>query len=130
SRHSHESSLRSHTTAEAAAVVATVAEWQATFLGALGRRLVFAADEYYLLAGVPFPDAGAYEGFPQHENGVGMARTLELELLGERSVPTGVKSGFFSWVDGAPAEGYRAPRSTGLPSEPSPDRRHIDGEVP
>jgi len=24
--------------------------------------------------------------------------------------PTGVAPGFFSWVDGAPAEGYRAPR--------------------
>ena len=39
-----------------------------------------------------------------------MARTLELELLGERSGATGVRSGFFAWVDGAPADGYRAPR--------------------
>ena len=48
----------------------------------LGRRLVFAADEYYLLAGRPFPAADAYEGFPMHEDGVGMARTFELEFAG------------------------------------------------
>jgi NifB/MoaA-like Fe-S oxidoreductase len=111
SRHSHEPSLRPHTGDEASAVVDTVEEWQATFRRALGRRVVFAADEYYLLAGRPFPPAESYEGFPQHENGVGMARTLELELLGERRTPTGVKSGFFASIEGAPADGYRAPRA-------------------
>src|SRR5438552_8631431 len=110
SRHSREHSLRPHTRDEAAAVVRAVEEWQSVFLRVLGRRLVFAADEYYLLAGRAFPEATAYEGFVQHENGVGMARTLELELLGERSGATGVRSGFFAWVDGAPADGYRAPR--------------------
>ncbi len=29
------------------------------------------------------------------------------------TTPTGVQSGFFAWVDGAPAEGYRAPRTAG-----------------
>jgi NifB/MoaA-like Fe-S oxidoreductase len=66
-----------------------------------------------LLAGRPFPDAAAYDGFPQHENGVGMARTFELELLGHKDSGTGVHAGFFAWVDGAPAEGYRAPRTNG-----------------
>ncbi len=42
----------------------------------------FAADEYYLLADRPFPDADAYEGFPMHEDGIGMARTFELEFTG------------------------------------------------
>src|SRR5438309_6929304 len=65
SRHSHEPSLRTHTRVEAGAVVDAVADWQAIFLGALGRRLVFAADEYYLLAGRSFPAADEYEGFPQ-----------------------------------------------------------------
>jgi len=110
SRYSKEGSLRVHTVDEARAVVDTVEEWQGVFLDVLGRRLVFAADEYYLLAGRPFPTADAYEGFPQHENGVGMARTFELELMGEKDTATGVHAGFFSWVDGAPAEGYRAPR--------------------
>jgi putative radical SAM enzyme (TIGR03279 family) len=122
SRHSRESSMRPHTCAEAAAVVDAVEEWQNIYLSALGRRLAFAADEYYLLAGRSFPDAVAYEGFPQHENGVGMARTFELELLGEKSTGTGVHSGFFSWVDGAPADGYRAPRVNGANGTATPDR--------
>jgi putative radical SAM enzyme (TIGR03279 family) len=115
SRYSKEGELRVHTVDEAAAVVDMVEEWQDIFLSTLGRRLVFAADEYYLLARRPFPSAEAYEGFPQHENGVGMARTFELELLGKKDTATGVHAGFFSWVDGAPAEGYRAPRT------PAPD---------
>jgi NifB/MoaA-like Fe-S oxidoreductase len=72
---------------------------------------VFAADEYYLLADRPFPPAETYEGFPMHEDGIGMARTFELEFSGAVTVPTGVQSGFFAAVDGAPAEGYRAPRN-------------------
>src|SRR5438270_9784377 len=115
SRYSREGSLRVHTADEAAVVVDAVEEWQGLFLSVLGRRLVFAADEYYLLAGRPFPSTEAYEDFPQHENGIGMARTFELELLGEKDTGTGVHAGFFSWVDGAPAEGYRAPRSANTP---------------
>jgi hypothetical protein len=73
--------------------------------------MVHAADEYYLMADRPFPDASSYEGFPMHEDGIGMARTFELEFTGRVEEPTGPQSGFFSWVDGAPAEGYRAPRN-------------------
>jgi hypothetical protein len=40
-----------------------------------------------------------------------MARTFELEMHGLVDSPTGVAPGFFAWVDGAPAEGYRAPRT-------------------
>ena len=113
SRWSREPNLRPHTAEGAAAVVDTVASWQATFLEVLGHRLVFAADEYYLLAGRPFPEPDTYEGFPMHEDGVGMARTFELELTGAVDQATGVRAGFFAWVDGAPAEGYRAPRTSG-----------------
>jgi NifB/MoaA-like Fe-S oxidoreductase len=80
-------------------------------LRVLGRRVAFLADEYYLLADRPFPDAEAYEGFPMHEDGVGMARTFELEIHGLVDEPTGIAPGFFAWVDGAPAEGYRALRT-------------------
>ena len=110
SRYNHEPAMRPHTRAEAEAVVDSVERWQETFLAVLGRRLVFAADEYYLLADRPFPPAAAYEGFPMHEDGVGMARTFELEFTGAASAPTAVPAGFFGWVDGAPAEGYRAQR--------------------
>ncbi len=118
SRFNHEPTMRPHTHAEAAAVVELVEDWQATFLALLGRRLVFAADEYYLLAGRAFPAADAYEGFPMHEDGVGMARAFELEFTGRVTEATGVASGFFAWVDGAGPEGYRGERlaaGTGAP---------------
>jgi putative radical SAM enzyme (TIGR03279 family) len=105
-----EPSLRAHTLEEACAVVDLVESWQATYLSLLGRRLAYCADEYYLLADRPFPDADAYEGFTMHEDGIGMARLFQMELAGEVDVATGPQSGFFAWVDGAPAEGYRATR--------------------
>lgn len=111
SRFNTEARMRPHTRDEAAAVVDIVESWQHTFAELLGHRLVFAADEYYILAERPFPSADDYEGFPMHEDGIGMARTFELELTGAVDSPTGTQSGFFAWVDGAPADGYRAPRT-------------------
>jgi putative radical SAM enzyme (TIGR03279 family) len=113
SRFSREPDLRRHTPAGAAEVVDTVESWQETFLSALGRRVVFAADEYYLLAGRPFPPARNYEAFAQHENGVGMAAAFSAAYRGESEAARAKHSGFFAWVDGAPAEGYRAPRAPG-----------------
>ncbi len=110
SDHSDEADMRPHTMAEAKAVIATVTSWQERFLRILGHRLVFAADEYYLLASEPFPEPEGYEGFPMHEDGIGMARTFELEFSGLTDTATGPQAGFFASVDGAPAEGYRAPR--------------------
>jgi putative radical SAM enzyme (TIGR03279 family) len=81
SRFNKEARMRPHTRDEAAAVLDATHDWQDVFLTALGHRLVFAADEYYLLAGRPFPDAEVYEGFPMHEDGIGMARAFEQELL-------------------------------------------------
>lgn len=37
-------------------------------------RLVFLADEFYLLAAVELPADTSYEGYPQLENGIGLAR--------------------------------------------------------
>ena len=82
SRHNPEPAMRPHTVAEAAAVLDTVHDWQDVYLRVLGRRLVFAADEYYLLAGRPFPAAEAYEGFPMHEDGVGHGPHLRARVHG------------------------------------------------
>jgi putative radical SAM enzyme (TIGR03279 family) len=121
SRFSTEPAMRPHTAAEAAAVLELVEQWQDIALRLLGRRLVHAADEYYLMAGRPFPPAEAYEGFPQHENGIGMARAFEAAFRGDPSLALGVRPGFFSWVEGAPAAGYRAPRrSAGQADPPGP----------
>jgi NifB/MoaA-like Fe-S oxidoreductase len=106
--------MRPHTRAEAGAVIDTVARWQETFRELLGRRLVYAGDEYYLLAGCEFPAYESYEGFAQHENGIGMARAFEHGLLGRGGHDAALqRGGFFQSVDGAPAEGYRADRTDG-----------------
>ncbi len=116
SDHSDEARMRPHTQSEAADVVDCVHDWQDVFAATVGHRLVFAADEYYLLAERPFPDAEVYGDFPMHEDGIGMARNFEAEFVGTVAEATGPKSGFFSWVDGAPAEGYRAVRTAPLPT--------------
>jgi putative radical SAM enzyme (TIGR03279 family) len=141
SAHNAEPDMRFHAPGEARAVLDIHDRWQARFLDILGRRMVFAGDEYYLMANRPFPATEEYEGFPQHENGIGMARTFEAEvrsaLAGKPAPaePAGDRGGFFAWVDGtdgqrysagtatpsghwtsvgAPAEGYRSPRLAGV----------------
>ncbi len=119
SDHNTEPDMRPHAPGEAEAVLRSVDTWQERFVDALGRRMVFAADEYYLMAGRPFPEAAEYEGFAQHENGIGMARTFEVEVLAavagrdSAGLPEAPhRGGFFAWVDGAPAEGYRSARQS------------------
>lgn len=102
SRFNTESAMRLHSTAEANAVLDAVHDWQEIFLRVIGRRMVFAADEYYLMTDRPFPDADAYEGFSMHEDGIGMARTFALEFAGATDSVTGTRSGFFAAVDVAP----------------------------
>ncbi len=82
SAHNREEEMRPHTLAEAQAVVDIVERWQARYTDALGHRLVYISDEYYLLAERPFPELDAYDGCSQHENGIGMARTFEAEVRG------------------------------------------------
>jgi len=110
-----EATMRPHTAQEAIVVVDQVAAWQEQFSRTLGRRLVYASDEYYLMASRPLPALAEYDGVPQHENGIGMARVFEHEVrtaaAGHAVTGTGPRSGFFAAVDGAPAEGYRAPRT-------------------
>ncbi|MFM8303864.1 MAG: DUF512 domain-containing protein [Actinomycetota bacterium] len=115
SDYSTEPEMRPHTTAESRRVIETVERWQPRFLEALGRRLVYAADEYYLMADLPFPPLDEYDAFAQHENGIGMAATFTDEVLravaGDEVVGVGPRAGFFASVEGAPAVGYRAPRT-------------------
>ncbi len=64
----------------AARVLDQVDAWQAKLAEGHGSGFVQAADEFYILAGRPFPDEDAYEGYPQIENGVGLCRLLEREF--------------------------------------------------
>lgn len=57
----------------AQAILEIVDKYQSTCLQTLGTRFVFAADELYVRAGLPFPSAEEYEDFTQIENGVGLA---------------------------------------------------------
>ena len=119
SRFTREPELRAHTVAEAEAVCELVGEWQPLYERALGRRVAHAADEYFLMAGRAFPGTETYEGLPQHENGIGMAAAFGDAFRGHPENALGTRSGFFASVDGAPAHGYRSPRSTAEPSRAS-----------
>jgi putative radical SAM enzyme (TIGR03279 family) len=121
SRFNTEPRMRPHTRAEAAAAVDAVHDWQDLFAAVLGRRMVFAADEYYLLADRPFPEAAVYGDFAMYEDGIGMARAFEAELFGnDVRAEDGDRGGFFRSADAdlsgssdAEYEPYRAVRATG-----------------
>jgi NifB/MoaA-like Fe-S oxidoreductase len=102
SKFNAETDMRLHTRAEAEAMVDAIEDWQDVFLHTLGHRMVFAADEYYLMADRPFPSTDTYEDFSMHEDGIGMARTFEMEFNGHAPTATGPQAGFFSAVDGPP----------------------------
>ena len=102
SKFNGESAMRLHTPGEAAAMVDAIEDWQDVFLHTLGHRMVFAADEYYLMADRPFPAAETYEGFSMHEDGIGMARTFEMEFMGKSTTATGPQAGFFAAADAPP----------------------------
>ena len=104
--------MRPHTHGEAVAAVELIESWQSTFVAALGRRMVFAGDEYYLLTGGSFPPVGDYEDLAQVENGVGIAAAFSASFHGSMAGASH-GGGFFQSVDGAPAAGYRAPRAPG-----------------
>ncbi len=113
SKFNGEAAMRFHTLDEAKAVVDTVADWQDIFQTTLGKRMVYAADEYYLMASRPFPAAERYDGFHMHEDGIGMARTFEAEFHGRTDSITSVQRGFFASVDAPPnPAAYTGLRST------------------
>ena len=113
-----EERMRPHTIDEAMAVLQIVDDWQEINLGLSGRRTVFAADEYYLLAGREFPALGSYEGCPMHEDGIGMARTFEAEFAGTVGTTTSPRRGFFDAVDSPMRLPANPAAYTGLRAEP------------
>jgi putative radical SAM enzyme (TIGR03279 family) len=125
SRFAKETTLVAHTEAEAQRDLETIHHWQAVALERHGRRIFHASDELYLMAGADFPPSDAYEGFPQHENGIGMVRALydEIDRLEHGTDPDRlVMTGEWRSIPAAPAEGYRAPRvsRTGGPTDQGP----------
>lgn len=65
-------SLRPVTKHDALETIDIVETLDRRFKKRYGKHLVHAADEFFIKAGIPFPDVKRYEGFPQLENGVGL----------------------------------------------------------
>ena len=63
------------------AVLCQVEAFQKRFMNEYRTRFVYAADEFYLNAGLPCPPHRSYEDFPQLENGVGMLALFEHEFF-------------------------------------------------
>ncbi len=66
--------LRSPDAEYARGLLAWAEPWRRRFQRTLGTRFAFPSDEFYLLAGRPFPAARTYEDYPQLGNGVGGCR--------------------------------------------------------
>ncbi|MCS7001833.1 MAG: DUF512 domain-containing protein [Dehalococcoidia bacterium] len=71
----------------ARAVIDLVRPYQKAFRKRFGKDLVYLADEYYLRAGAPIPPRWRYDGYPQYQNGIGMARDLLEQFAGLRRRP-------------------------------------------
>ncbi len=72
----HLTPLRLFTPEEAREIVTMVTEWQQECRQSLGKSFVYLGDEFYILAGMPLPQAEWYDGFPQLENGIGLSRNF------------------------------------------------------
>lgn len=95
-------------------LITRVEDWQSHFMGTMGSRLVYLADEFYILAGADLPGYEEYEDFPQIENGVGMLSMMEkefqealealdvevLHMEGERAVSIATGVAAFPFVKG------------------------------
>jgi putative radical SAM enzyme (TIGR03279 family) len=107
---SREESMRPHEPDEARRVVAVAEGFQKLTRELFGRAKVFASDEFYLVAGLQPPGTKSFESLDEAENGVGLVAAF-VESFAQRSAMAKLGSGFFQSVDGAPAIGYRAPRT-------------------
>lgn len=72
--------LSSFTKETASATIDMVEKFQNELLEKYGTRLVYLADEFYVMAERDIPPYEAYEDFPQIENGVGMIASFEKEF--------------------------------------------------
>ena len=73
--------LRSFTRDEARKTVELINSLGNRFKSELGTRFCYASDELYLLSGLPIPYEDYYEDYPQLDNGVGLLRLFESEVL-------------------------------------------------
>ena len=72
-------------------VISRIDSYNSRFMCYNNTNIAYAADEFYLNAGVPMPDSSRYGDFPQLENGVGMWTLLKKEFeqaLEETELPS------------------------------------------
>lgn len=72
------------TPAYARQIIRQLQPYQRAFRKRWGVTFVHAADEYYLMAGIPVPSARRYDGYPQFEDGIGITRAFIDDWKAER----------------------------------------------
>ncbi len=73
--------LKGYDRATAADVIRRIDEFNAHFSFYNGESIAFAADEFFILAEQPIPDASYYGDFSQLDNGVGMLSLLKDDFM-------------------------------------------------
>ncbi len=107
--------LRGVTSNEARELVRWVSARQEEYMRHFDDPLVFASDEFYLLAGEPVPPADRYGSFPQLENGVGLTRLfLDEWAKVQESLPGEVTAKKVTLLTGALGEKVLSPVVAGL----------------
>ena len=118
--------LRPVDAATAAEIIDIADQYGRENLERFGTRRFFCADELYLRAGRPLPQAEYYEGYRQLENGVGLMRSLEDDFLaGLATVDVPVRFSPFTIATGTAA----APFLGGLVQRAQADYPGLRGQV-
>ena len=118
--------LRPVDAATAAEIIDIADEYGRENLRRFGTRRFFCADELYLRAGRPLPQAEYYEGYRQLENGVGLMRSLEDDFLaGLATVDVPARFSSFTIATGTAA----APFLRGLVQRAMGDYPGLRGQV-
>ena len=73
--------LKPYDMESSAKVIEQIEAWQKKFWEKFGSRIVYIADEFYIMAGNSIPDYEDYEDFPQIENGVGLIAQFKQEFM-------------------------------------------------
>jgi len=124
----HPCLFRLYEPGEAGPILAQVSAWQREYRRQHGLNLVYASDEWYLLAGLEVPPAEEYDDFPQLENGVGLTRVFLDEEF--RVSSFGFRVGKITLVCGtliAPVLERRAAELSGVAVEVVPVENHFFG---
>lgn len=133
----HAPQLRTYNNAEASKVLAQLMAWQTQLHDELGIGFVYPSDEWFLRAGEPAPEAGAYDGPVEAmiENGVGMVRRFLDGWTTLRETLAGLGGDRQTWVTGtlfAPVLADHArdfTRATGIAVDVAPVANRFFGET-